>query len=540
MSVTSLRTLPRAARPVTPEPGPRRSWQVLLVHPVVLAMVATAALAALWIGVFPTAGTDLSAQIARADFAQHYPRSAYDFSWYAGIYPAGYSVLAPYLFAFGGTRMVTAGAAVACAGLIALMLVRHNVARPKLAALWAATGLWTGLISGRATFTLGLAAAVAAVAVIDTRWAGDEWTGRAARLGVGAVLAMLASLFSPVAGLFVGVAAAALVITRRWVVGIGLGLAAGVPLGVVGLVFGTSGVQPITALNGGPAMLAAGLAVVLLPRQWRAVRVGSAVYFVGVLMSWILPTAIGSNVERLGLLLIGPLLAATVVADVRKRGLFVFGIVGAVVWQVVSPIRDLTHSDAPLTSAASTAPLARELVRLRADRSRLEAVPQYGHWEAQQLASIVPLARGWERQLDTVRNPLFYHGHLSAAEYHGWLHHNAVGYVAISSAQPDYAASREAEIVRSGQPWLDPVWHDANWKLYRVTDATPLADKPAVVQSTTPASITVSMPRAGSTMVRIRWSRFLQTSGGGTVQRDHEWTRLTVPHGGKFVLSASY
>ena len=59
---------------------------------------------------------------------------------------------------------------------------------------------------------------------------------------------------------------------------------------------------------------------------------------------------------------------------------------------------------------ATVSALVQELHVLHADTSRVEAVPQYGHWESQQLAGTVLLARGWERQLDTVRNPLFYGG----------------------------------------------------------------------------------------------------------------------------------
>jgi hypothetical protein len=298
----------------------------------------------------------------------------------------------------------------------------------------------------------------------------------------------------------------------------------------------------MTVLNGVPSMIACILTFVLVPRNWRAVRAGTAVYALGVIAAWVFPTGVGSNVERLGLLLVGPLLVASVtkISDTRRKGLLIFGLIGAVVWQVVSPIRDLAHSDAPLTSAAATAPLIRELTRIRADRGRVEAVPQYGHWEAQQLAATVPLARGWERQIDTVRNPLFYSGTLTASEYHRWLRNNAVQYVAISSAKPDYAAKSESDIVNSHQPWLTPVWHDAQWRLFRVSDTNGLASQPATMVRTTPASITLTMPKAGSTLERVRWSKFLHASGSGTLRQQSGWTRLSVDKPGRYVLSATY
>ena len=110
----------------------------------------------------------------------------------------------------------------------------------------------------------------------------------------------------------------------------------------------------------------------------------------------------------------------------------------------------------------------RELGALHADTARVEAVPQYGHWESQELAAAVPLARGWERQVDIERNPLFYSGTLTPAAYYGWLRYNAVRYVAISAASPDFAAVAEAAMVSEGQPWLVPVWHNGFWQLFRV------------------------------------------------------------------------
>ena len=39
------------------------------------------------------------------------------------------------------------------------------------------------------------------------------------------------------------------------------------------------------------------------------------------------------------------------------------------------------------------------------------------HWEAADLAKVLPLARGWERQLDQKANPIFYDDEpLTAAE----------------------------------------------------------------------------------------------------------------------------
>jgi hypothetical protein len=139
------------------------------------------------------------------------------------------------------------------------------------------------------------------------------------------------------------------------------------------------------------------------------------------------------------------------------------------------------------------------------------------------------------------RNPLFYGGGiLTGARYYRWLRGNAVRYVAISGGPLDWAAGAEASIVRSGPSWLVPVWHNAFWRLYRVVGAAPLASPPATVVATSPAAITLRMPRPGSTVVRVRWSPLLRASGGGTLAPHGPWTSLTVRGPGTYSLTAPY
>lgn len=502
-------------------------------HPVVLSGLVTTAGAVVWVIVFPRVGTDLSAALARAGWASRYPGSAYLFNWYGGIHPASYSLLAPYLLAAVGTRLAMALAAVVSAVLLTTLLVRHHVARPRAAALWVAVALWTELSAGRAAFTLGLAAALGCVAAADVSRPRSR-----ARLLAAAVLALLSSLLSPVAALFLGVAAAALAVTRHWAECAAIAVAAALPLGVMAA-FSDGGVQPMGVQNWLPPLLAAAGVLVLIPRRWRLVRAGAVFYGIGVIVATAVPTLVGSNVARLGELLTGPLLAGMAgTGSVRRRWLLAAGLAAAAVWQVAQPADDLAQGNAP-PYAPQTAALVRELAALHADTARVEAVPQYGHWESQELASAVPLARGWERQVDTERNPLFYGGILTPSAYHAWLRYNAVRFVALSSATPDPAAVAEAATIRAGQPWLVPVWHDAFWRLYRVTGTNPLASPPATVTGSTPAQITLRMSRAGTTVVRVHWSPLLRAAGANVTRRG-PWTQLSVTRPGVYHLSAPY
>jgi hypothetical protein len=497
----------------------------------VISVLVTAVGAVVWVIVFPRVGTDLSAAVARAGWARAYPGSAYIFSWYGGIYPAGYSLLAPYLLALAGTRLAMAAAAVVSAGLLAWLLARSQVPRPRLAAVWLGLALWTELSAGRAAFTLGLAAAAGCAVAIAARRPPDG-----ARLLAAAGLALLCCLLSPVAALFLGVVAAALAATGRWREGLAVGLGAGVPLAVMAVMF-PGGVQPIGVQAWLPPLLAAAGVALLVPRRWPLVRIGAVIYGLGVIAASAVPTPVGSNVARLGELLVGPLLVG--MAYTRPRWLLAAALAAAAVWQVVQPAADLAHGNAPAYSPQTQA-LVRELRAIHADTARVEAVPQYGHWESQELASAVLLARGWERQVDVERNPLFYGGTLTPGAYHGWLRYNAVRYVAISAASPDPAAAAEATIVREGQPWLVPVWHDAFWWLYRVTGTYPLASPPGTVIGTTPAQIMLRLSRPGTTIVRVRWSPRLRSTGSAALARRGAWTSLTAPRAGSYTLSAPY
>ncbi len=566
-----------AARPVARSGpgGDSPGWQRVCCHPVVISALATTVGAVVWVTVFPRVGTDLSAALARAGWASRYPGSAYLFSWYGGIHPASYSLLAPYVLAIAGTHPAMAVAVVISALLLTWLLARHQVPRPHAAAVWVAVALWTELSAGRAAFTLGLAAALGCAVAVDTSHpvigadtgrsgsgadtgrprrrggtsrlrshvetsrlrsqAGASRPRRGARLLAAAVLALLTCLLSPVAALFLGVLAAVFAVTRHWPECLVVAVPASLPLGAMAW-FSDGGVQPMGVQNWLPPLLAAAGVLVLVPRRWRMVRIGAVIYGLGVILACAVPTLVGSNVARLGELLTGPLLAGF--GSARHRWLLVLGLTAVAGWQVAQPAADLAQGNAP-AYAPQTAALVRELGALHADTARVEAVPQYGHWESEELAFAVPLARGWERQVDTERNPLFYSGTLTPSAYHAWLRYNAVRYVAISAATPDPAAAAEATTVRAGQPWLVPVWRNAFWQLYRVTGTSPLASPPATITATTPAQITLRMSRPGTTIIRVHWSPLLR-AGGAVVAQHGPWTSLTVRGPGTYRLGAPY
>ncbi|WP_394815772.1 glycosyltransferase family 87 protein [Streptomyces gibsoniae] len=500
-----------------------------------LATLTGLPLYAVWWLFLATGGGDLAAQEAWARFAAEHGGSAYNLFWYGGMHTADYSLISPYLMAALGVRTVTVVSGVASSWLSAVLIVRTGVRRPLGPALLASLALWCDVASGRTTFALGVAFGVAGCVLL---------TGQR-RLLPAAACTALATMASPVAGLFLAVLGAGFLCVRDW--GRALVLLAP-PCAVVAattLLFPFTGEQLMPADRiWQPALF--GLAVtVLAPRGWRVARWSGVVYAAGTVLAYLIPSPVGTNVERLAELFAPAALLAMLLAQPRLRGLrrvlLVTALVFSVTWVGRKTVNDLRVSTTVPAWAADTGGVVRALEGLGADRTRVEAVPARNHREATVLAPHLNLARGWNRQLDMERARLFYDGTFSAASYRRWLDRWAVGFVVLPPAEPDGYAKDEARLVREHRPdWLEPVWRDAHWRVYRVRDAVPLVTAPARVLRTTAAEVDVRVPRPGPVTVRIAHSPWLHVDGGGCLARDGEYTRLTVTAPGVYRISSEY
>jgi hypothetical protein len=155
------------------------------------------------------------------------------------------------------------------------------------------------------------------------------------------------------------------------------------------------------------------------------------------------------------------------------------------------------------------------------------------------VAPYFPLARGWERQLDTGDNPIFYNpGALTASSYHAWLFANGVRFVALPDVPLDYAALAEARLVRRGVSGLRAVWHNAHWRVYAVVGAPGLVSGPARLVSSSGAELQLQVARAGTVVVRERYvDAWGVASGHGVVGPSRGgWLELRVRRAGRVVL----
>ncbi|MBD2832410.1 MFS transporter [[Kitasatospora] papulosa] len=496
-------------------------------HPVLLTAAVAAAVHLLWFFFFANSGGDIAAQDAWAEFVGRHPGTAYNLAWYGGMHPVSYSVVSPYLMSVLGVRTTMMVVGTVSSALTALILVRVPAVRNPLAcALAGVFAYLCNALSGRVTFGLGMMFALGAVAAVfcwPHRWRYKRW----AKAVVAAPLAGLATAGSPVAGLFLGVVAAALFLNKRRPGAYALGLA---PVAVVVLsawLFPFSGTQPMALGTLSLPFLYSVFVFFLVPRDWHTVRTAAAVYGAGTLLTYVVDSQIGSNVSRMAMLFAGVvLLAALPYTAPRTRRWYALIVVfaGLNFWIGFKGVDDIVRTAPAASWNRELAPLVNQLQKVGAERGRVEVVPASSHREASALAPYVNLARGWNRQADMKRNPLFYDDTLDPVNYREWLDRWAVHYVVLPTGMPDSGGEQEAALVEKGQPYLKAVWSDANWKLFRVLDPVPLADPPATVERAGDDELTIRVQTAGRVLIRIPYSRWLAVvdDEGKSVERPQE------------------
>jgi len=491
-------------------------------------VAAAVAAAYLLVGPF---SADLAAHTFRAELFGREGFALWNGQWYGGHHLPGYSLLFPPVAWALGPRLAGAVGAVAAAALFAALVRGRWGARAELGALWfAALGTASLLCTGRLAFGFGLAVGLASLLALQRG-------RRAAAL----VLALATALASPVAALFLGLAAAALVVAgsgRR--TGLALAAAALGPVALLAVLFPEGGTEPFAPSSFWPVIVFAVLALPVLGREERVLRAGVVLYGVAALAFFVVPTPVGGNAARLGPLLAGPVAAAVLLSARRRRSLALLA-VPLLAWQLTAPVLDLrTAAGDPSVHAGYYAGLLAFLGRQGGPPARLEIPFTRLHWEAARVAPTAPLARGWERQLDRRFDGLFY-APLTPAAYHRWLDDLAVRWVALPDVALDASAAQEARLLRAKLPYLRPVWRDAHWRVWELRRRRPLARGPARVTSYGPDAVVLRARHAGRVDLQVRWTRWWALAEGrGCVSAAPEgWTRLDLRAAGPVRLVTS-
>jgi hypothetical protein len=468
----------------------------------VLASTLLAAVLGIAYLVWAPSSQDLAAATFRADLFSDHGFAIWNNAWYSGHYLLSYSVLYPPLGAWLGPRLVAVLAVIGAAALFALFARRRFADAAFIPSLWfaAAVGIW--LVTGRVPFLLALPFALGALITVDRS------------LALAGLLAALGSLASPVTGLFTALAGAALWLTGERSRGLALGLGGLIPILVLNLAFPTGGVEPFVFSAFVAIPLLAALVLWLVPREYAALRIGAVLYALLAVAVFVIDTPLGGNVTRLGALFAGPVLA--LVLWPRGRWVVLAVSLPLVYWQLIAPVRDVHKADGdPSTELAFYEPLLDELDRVAPGTgARIEIPPTKNRWEAAYVAREHPLARGWLRQLESDDFDLFRDGNLTPDAYREWLDDHAVSYVAVPDAQRDVLAVDEVALIDGGLDYLDEIWSDRNWRLYRVEEARPVG-----VDSAGPDELVIVADSAGTYELDVNWNRYWRvTEGDGCVR----------------------
>ena len=407
------------------------------------------------------------------------------------------------------------------------------------------------------------------------------------RLLVAALLAGACAAASPVAGVLLALAGLSYALARR---DLPVLLAVSVPValvvGSVRALFAEGGYEPYPATSFAASAIVVCLFLWALGRgqRNRVVRVGAVVYLVACLLCLVVHTPMGSNVERYGVLLAGPLLlcglagsggrmgggrrgrarsgssggsglspfmppsrsagrAASGSVPVSRSLAVGVALCAIVVWIVWGPVRETRAvAGSEATRASYYAPVERYLLAHGAGLERVEVPLTRSHWEAAMLAPSVSLARGWEKQLEERYDSVLLGSGLTAAGYRAWLKEQAVAYVALPDVPLDPSSAREGQLIRGGLPYLKPVWANGHWRVYAVRGATPLLEGPGRLTSLGSDTFAVYAREPGRLLVRVHYTRYdTVVSGHGCVaSAPGGWTYVQASAAGKIVVGARF
>jgi MFS family permease len=517
--------------------------------------VVAAILAAAYVIISPSS-VDLAAHLFRAEMFRQQGFAVWNNYWYSGNAVLGYSVLFPAVSATLTPQLAAAIATTGTATVFTVLARRHFGERGWVGAMLFGAATAADLYSGRLAFAFGALPALGAILALDSE-----------QPALAYALAVLSALCSPVAALFAALVAAGhalggAIATRRAAAtdqtardtprrpalqalraaspGLAVIVASLLPVLIIAWMFPQGGTEPFAFTTMLPLLVASAVALVLLPRDAVRLRAGVLVYALATLAIYLIPTPIGSNIARMGTFAALPL---TALVWWGRRPLALALVFLPLLYLGWSPaFRDGIAGDIDdTTSTAFYAPL---LGFLHREASAPGAVPfrteipftQF-HWETYAVASRFSLARGWERQLDIHDNHIFYGGRLTPATYDRWLHDNAVRFVAISDADPDYSARAEVKLINRGLPYLRLVFRSRHWRVYQVHGATPIVQGSATLQTLGPGSLTLRATRPGTVLVHLHFTPYWELArGSGCVGPDGNATRLTLRRSGEVQL----
>jgi hypothetical protein len=315
-------------------------------------------------------------------------------------------------------------------------------------------------------------------------------------------------------------------------------------MALVTVLFGDSGWFPF---RGGHfvATVATLMLAAAVPR--RTVRVAAAAAIAMAAVVFLVRNPLGGNFVRLPQIVAVPIaVSAFPTVSKRWRAPFAVALTAGIAWSVHPGVVAAVEwwGDESI-DAAYHEPLIEEVRRRNLDGApigRLEIPFTENHWESLFVASEVPFARGWERQIDLERNSTLYDVGLTGEEYRAWLLDNGVRWIALPDVALDHAGRPEqvaidgADLDRNG--WLRLIWSNDDWRLYEIDDYEPIVEAPAELIEQGTDSIVVRTPRPATVTIRYRYTQHLTISGSACVADDGSgWIVAELPAPGEYRLT---
>ena len=479
---------------------------------------------------------DIFAATARASAVLHGVGLDYWFGWFGGgSTPGNYSVLAPYLAAlFSAIGLAAiATAATAPAAWFALRGTEHPVAGLWVVVVTAGLNMW----SGRVPFALGCLMAVLTAGFVMRR-----------RAWLAALFGLLTVASSPVSAAFLALILFGLFLSppewRR------TSVLAVLPIGIamvgVAILFGQPGPESFTLLQLAQLIAAAAVLLVAATPNW--LRTTIWLTLLGAPVIFLIPNGLGDNLLRLVAYCLPAVVVATSTRPLRTALLAVSVALALSTKQSVGDVFDAAE---PTASPAYYTSLISELKTLHPQLRdcRLEVVDDGTHTASFALLDHAMLARGYEYQEDNALNAVLAKPDLNAIEYKVWLDNNAVCFVAIASTYRRAITPEFRLVSRQRPPYLDRVWHDASWTVYRVADPNPIVAAPVRVVLFSQSRLVLRVPCACTFGVRVRNPEHLRAvttpppgSSAAVVEArlapdGFGWTTMTTTRPGRYTLS---
>ncbi|HEY5160535.1 MAG TPA: hypothetical protein VII83_05615 [Gaiellaceae bacterium] len=493
----------------------RKSLSDAVVREAFFAAALAGTLAALFAWLGPP-GNDLAAhRYLRWEFLQH-GLGFWNNYWYAGRYSyITYSPLYYPLAGLIGIRLLAVVSIAASAFALSMLVGRQWGS----AARWSSRSfavLWAGSVFS-AAFPFALGGMLALFAI---------WALQARRRWLFAVCSFLTMIASPLAFVFL-----LLVVTAIGLANLkedlarfrqpALALAVCLLLGLIAWrMFPSSGRYPfqLSILLEIAVFCALGAALTWRVEQARLLRWIFPLYLAASLITFVLSSQLGSNIERLRLFALPIMLLVFALRGYRPRLLVAPLLALALAWNLGPIVGGFSKGrNDPGDNRQYWVPAIDFLHGKLTPSYRVEAVDTANHWAALYLPQAgIPIVRGWFRQDDYPQNEIFYKDKvLSASSYLGWLRGLGARYVILSDAPSDFSSRDEAALIRSGRSGLKEVFSSSHLKVFEVPSPRSIVTGPGSprVLALGEARIRLDLPGTGRYRLAVRYSPYLRTAG---------------------------